>query len=117
MTTTKKLLEGDTSRPGTRPPLDMEGTFRELAEQWHRETDYLSSISKKINHPAYRAIIDMGNPVVPLLLRELRDRPGLWFEALKKITGETPVPAEAKSDPRQAREAWLRWGQEKGLIE
>ncbi len=117
MTTTNNILDGATSHATTQPPLDREAEFRGLVEQWHRETDYLSSISRKINHPAYRAIIDMGKPVVPLILRELRDRPGLWFEALKAITGETPVLVEAKSDPRQAREAWLKWGQEKGLIE
>jgi hypothetical protein len=100
-----------------RLPCDVEREFRELAEKWREETGFSSSVTKKMNHPAYRAIVEMGQPVVPYLLRELRDRPALWFEALKTITGQSPVPVEANSDPRQAREEWLKWGRAKGLIE
>jgi Zn-dependent peptidase ImmA (M78 family) len=109
-------IEAEHGQPA-RPSEDIEREFRELAERWGRETGYFSSVSKKLNHPAYRAIIEMGERAVPWILRELRDRPALWFEALKAITGQTPVPAGAQSDPRQAREAWLKWGREKGLIE
>jgi hypothetical protein len=64
-----------------------EAEFSEFVEQWHKETDYLSSNSKKIEHPAHRAIIDLGKLFVPLILKELWDRPELWFEVLKAITG------------------------------
>jgi hypothetical protein len=97
-------------------PGDVEARFQEHANRWHKETGSLSSVSKKLNHPAYLAVIAMGEPVLPFLLRELRDRPALWFEALKAITGQTPVPVGDQSNPRRAREAWLKWGQEKGLI-
>lgn len=47
-----------------------------------------------ISHPAYRGVIALGQPVVPLLLRELEPEPVHWFEALKAITDEDPVPRE-----------------------
>jgi hypothetical protein len=97
-------------------PSDLEEQFRELTERWHKETGAISSVTEILNHPAYLAIIGMGEQVLPLLLRELRDRPALWFKALKAITRQTPVPASDRSNPKRAREAWLQWGQEKGLI-
>ncbi len=77
----------------------------------------LSSMSKKLAHPAYQKIIALGEPAIPLILRELRDRPGFWFEALKAITRQSPVPPDERTDARQVRERWLNWGKEKRYIE
>jgi hypothetical protein len=94
-----------------------EAAFRLLAEQWRRETGMHSSITRKVRHPAYQRIIQMGAPAVPLILQELRDRPGYWFAALRAITGQTPVQAADRADPSRARQAWLKWGKEQGLVE
>jgi hypothetical protein len=91
----------------------IEQAFHDLAEQWRRETAMCSSIAKKVEHAAYRKIIAMGEQVLPLILRELRDRPGYWFEALKAISRQSPVGANERADPKKVREAWLQWG--KGL--
>jgi hypothetical protein len=88
--------------------------FTALAEQWRRETQHLSQISKKVTNERYLRIVGMGPPVVPLLLEALRDRPAYWFVALKSTANVDPVPAGAS--PSQAREAWLQWGATKGLI-
>lgn len=95
----------------------VDAKFSELAERWREETGMLASVSRILKHDAYQEIIRMGEPALPCILRELRDRPNLWFPALKAIVGESPVPAESRSDPKKAREAWLTWGREKGLIE
>lgn len=55
-----------------------EERFQVLAEEWHEATDFLSSRSKRINHPAYLQIIRMGEAAVPYILRDLRDRGGDW---------------------------------------
>ena len=94
-----------------------EAMFRELADQWRRETGVYSSISKKVQHPAYLRMIALGEEALPLILRELRDRPGYWFPALQAIANENPVPVGEHADPKKARAAWLQWGQERGLIE
>ena len=95
---------------------DPDEEFQILAEVWRRETGMLSSMTKKLEHPAYQKIIAMGPTAVPLILKELVDRPGHWYEALKAIVGESPVPAEEQSDIKKVREAWLNWGRERGYI-
>ena len=75
-----------------------------------------SSLSKKFQHPAYRQIVGMGDKALPWILRELQDRPGHWFEALRAIARKSPVPSEDRADPKKARAAWLKWGKDRGLI-
>jgi hypothetical protein len=100
------------------PPIETaEEQFRELADQWVSETGMHSSMSKKLSHPAYQAIIGMGQKALPLILRELRDRPNHWFTALREIARESPVAESNRSDPMAARAAWLEWGKEKGFID
>src|SRR5690349_19106937 len=41
-------------------------TFRELAQVWSEQTAGLSSLDDVLAHPAYRAIVTMGESVVPL---------------------------------------------------
>jgi purine-nucleoside phosphorylase len=54
---------------------EIETTFLELAEQWRQETGMLSVTSKMSMHPAYQRIIGMGQPVIPLIMRELKREP------------------------------------------
>jgi hypothetical protein len=89
--------------------------FIALAENWKRDTKHVSLISRKILHPAYLRIIGMGQPALPFILRELRDRPGHWFVALRAIDNVDPVPAGAS--PEEARELWLRWGRAANLLD
>lgn len=102
---------------GSGPDAEAEQEFRRLADLWRKETGMLSSVSRKLQHPAYRQIIGMGDKALPWILRELRDRPGLWFEALKTIARQSPVPPEDRADPKKARAAWLKWGKDRGLIQ
>ena len=90
--------------------------FEELALSWSSETAHLSSPMKVIAHPAYRQIIGLGPPVLPLLLRDLKETRRFWFPALNAITGENPVPADAAGDIRGMAEAWIEWGRERGLM-
>ena len=41
---------------------------------------------------AFLEIIKLGERVIPLMLRDLQERPRLWVWALPVITGENPVP-------------------------
>jgi hypothetical protein len=95
---------------------DLTESFPALAERWRRETGMLSSATKKVKHPAYLKIIELGSPAIPLILREMQSTPGHWFEALKTITGESPIPANERADMKRATEAWLKWGKERGYL-
>ncbi|MDZ8187073.1 MAG: hypothetical protein RMX96_19775 [Nostoc sp. ChiSLP02] len=93
---------------------EIETEFRELAEQWRRETGMLSVISKISMHPAYQRIIGMGQPVVPLIMRELEREPDHWFWALNAITRANPVKPEQRGRLQQMAQAWIEWGKANG---
>src|SRR6266446_1203675 len=74
------------------PAETVEDRFRRLETVWTAETGYLSSYTDIVEHPAFREIIRLGEAVVPLMLRDLEERPRLWVWALPEITGVDPVP-------------------------
>jgi hypothetical protein len=90
--------------------LSLNDRFRHLAIKWKSERKPVSSVNRLVDHPAYREIIDMGKPAVPLILDELKKEPDHWFVALNKITGVDPVPVEDRGNLPKMAEAWLRWG-------
>lgn len=94
----------------------MELLFNALTKEWYRETSMFSSISKKVMHPAYQQIIGMGEQAVPLILHELQRRPAHWFEALRAITGDSPVPPEHAGIVRIMAADWIEWGKRRGYI-
>ncbi|MCI0641718.1 MAG: hypothetical protein L0Y72_32030 [Gemmataceae bacterium] len=94
----------------------LENEFRTLAERWKEACALLSSTSAMIAHPAYQSIIELGQPAVPLLLRELKKEPVHWFEALKAITGEDPVKPSDWGNISGMASAWLDWGRSRNLV-
>ena len=94
----------------------IEKRFHTLAKQWKAACAFSSSTSEMVAHPSYQAIIEMGQPVVPLLLQELEKAPVHWFEALKAITGEDPVPIEDWGKIPAMTFAWLAWGRSRNSI-
>src|SRR5437899_8101467 len=94
--------------PPTAPSAEtVEERLRRLEATWTAETGYLSSYTDIVEHPAFREIISMGEPVVPFLLRDLAERPRLWVWALPEITGEDPVPPGEGGNIARMSEAWL----------
>ncbi len=91
-------------------------TVKTLADAWRAETQFESSLTNITDHPAYRAIIDLGTEVLPILLNELRRDAAPWFTALREITGEDPVQPNQRGDMRSMADAWLRWGRQRRLI-
>lgn len=97
-------------------PPDLAIRFRELAEEWWGAVRFSSSPTVVYEHPAYRAIIDLGPAVVPLLLSDLSEARRPWFVALEELTGEDPVPLDNHSRPGISATCWLDWGHERGLV-
>jgi hypothetical protein len=94
----------------------LENEFYTLTQRWKQACGLLSSTSTMVAHPAYLAIIELGQPVVPLLLRELEKEPVHWFEALKAITGEDPVSPKDWGNISAMASAWLAWGRSRNLL-
>ena len=90
--------------------------FRRLRDQWHDRTRFVSSATDMIADPAYQAIIDLGETIVPFLLKELQTSPNHWFAALNAIMHENPVQPEDHGNVAAMTQAWLRWGRSKGVI-
>lgn len=90
--------------------------FMKLTERWKRDRSVTSSAARMANHPAYLRIIGMGPRAIPFLLEELRRGPDHWFVALHAITGEDPVPVDARGRLPQMADAWLAWGEKEGYI-
>lgn len=92
----------------------LNGQFLRLAAEWKSATAGLASPRAIAEHPAYRQIIALGQPALPLIFRDLQDNGGWWYPALRTLTGANPVPEYARGKPPLNDEAWLRWGRENG---
>ncbi len=93
--------------------------FENLVNQWHKETGGLSDVHKRLANNNYRAIIDLGWPVVPILIQELKsDDPEMWGPALREITGESVVidPSDYGSLNVTA-EKWIELATTRGWVE
>ena len=101
--------------PASREQADVESLFHTLASRWESETAAHSSVSQIALNPAYQQIIGLGTAVIPLILRELRQRPNHWFWALRAITGEDPIQPEQRGNMREMTSAWLQWGENAAL--
>lgn len=95
---------------------DVEEVFNALMDKWRGETEHMSSTSDILLHPAHFKITGLGPKAVPLLLRELRDRPYHLFSALSAITREDLEIPEGKGRVKRLTEAWLAWGRQRGYL-
>lgn len=86
----------------------IEAKFRKLVDQWRAESEHLSSAKSAMALDSYRQIVKMGQPVVRLILLELKERPHFWFGALREITGAKELGKNFKF--KEAIAAWLKWG-------
>ena len=93
---------------------NIEQRFRRLEAEWIAATGHLSSTTRLVAHPAFREIVALGAAVVPVMLRDLQERPRLWVWALAEITGADPVPASDRGDIARMTEAWLSWAHRNG---
>src|SRR5436309_346818 len=93
--------------PRVPPTEGVEQRFRRLETEWKADTEFLSDAGKIVNHPAFKAIIALDEPVVPFMLRDLQAHPSLWVWALPEITGANPVAAADGGNIRKMTDAWL----------
>lgn len=103
-------------RPSASSELErLEERFQRLASVCLAETAFCSSSDDLVAHPAFREIVEMGWPIIPVLLRALeQQRTGHWHRALFRITGVDPVAPTDRGNIQKAAQAWLRWGKEHG---
>lgn len=93
---------------------ELEERFHALAEEWKRDTQLESSVSRIAMHPSYQKIIAMGQRAIGFILRDLQRQPHHWFWALRAIASESPVPPAARGNIHLMARAWLDWGRNRG---
>ena len=91
--------------------------FDRLADEWEAGRPRGADVAQMAAHPAYQAIIAMGEPAVPWILDRMAAKPDHWFIALHAITGASPVAPENRGRLKEMTAAWLKWGQEQGYRE
>lgn len=97
--------------------LERRAHFQQWCKEWKHETALQSSPDRICSNKSYLKILTLGKAAVPLILSELQREPAHWFFLLEILTDEDPVsPADAHSFKR-VREAWLKWGIEKKLLD
>jgi hypothetical protein len=101
--------------PAQKPPLvppieSVEQRFRRLEAQWKADTLVLSDPGKIMGHPAMRAIIAMGQDVVPLILVPRpnwhrpfwRKGPEFWKNSFTRVRDSVVGYAPIRSNPARA---------------
>jgi hypothetical protein len=97
---------------------ELEIIFKGLSKKWREATGGYSLTYRRFAHPTYLSLLVFAEnnkeEIIPLILRELKDRPDWWFEALKFLTNADPTK---KGDNfTEAAKAWLKWGVGRKLI-
>lgn len=90
--------------------------FLRLSAQWKTDTEFVSSVTEMVTHPAYLRIIAMGEDALPLILAELQHAPDHWFCALEAIAQNNPVPFADRGKVKRMAEHWLNWARKKKII-
>lgn len=93
-----------------------EHIFNSLSKKWKKQTLPLSDLVRITENESYKSIIDLGEVVVPFILRDLEKTYSYWFTALEKITEQNPVSDEDFGDIPQMTKVWLDWGRKKNKI-
>jgi predicted GTPase len=90
-----------------------ENKFWDLIRQWEYDTRHNSSAAQKFGHPSINAVIQMGQEVIPLVLKAMKDNYHLTF-VLHKLTGEWPVKDEYAGNGSKIIECWQKWANKHG---
>jgi GAF domain-containing protein len=95
---------------------DIEQEFTKLADAWKEETRLFPILSDRFRNSNYCKIIELGENVVPYLIRELSRRPDHWFFALESILKLSPVKDEERGKISCMVKAWIDWGGKQGYV-
>jgi len=94
----------------------LEEKFQKLKKRWIKETMFMSSTTDIVYNKHYQSIIKMGEKVVPIILKDMKDEPNWWFWALASITEEDPTTVDICGDLQKLTQVWLKWGEQNGYL-
>jgi hypothetical protein len=92
--------------------------FEDASDSLIADTTWTSALSEITTHPKFLDIVSGGDVALKEILQRMKkgETHLQWFPALKRISGDDPVPPEARGKIPLMTEAWLRWGEQKGFL-
>lgn len=90
-----------------------ENKFWDLVRQWEYDTRNISSANQILGHSSVGQIIQMGQEVIPLVLKAMGENYHFTF-ILHKLTGEWPVKEEFKGNGPRIINCWRKWARKHG---
>jgi hypothetical protein len=94
----------------------IESTILHELDKWMEEIGPISDVKEMVSQPAYRRIVALGEPAVPVILRHLNREPSLLAWALFDITRINPVRPPDYGNIEGITKAWLKWGKKNKYI-
>ncbi len=99
--------------------VDLRNNFEKMAANWRQATSNFSLNMRRFTHPTYQVMMHAlrkadSRAVISLILNELRNRPDMWFEALKEFSGFDAASGATTFDDAIA--AWVAWGKKEKYI-
>ena len=115
---TLKLPAPEVAEPSEHEGFATEDEHAEFhARRWLEDRPRGAEVHIMCAHRDYQAVIRIGEPAVPALIRMLQERPDNWFIALHAITGASPVIIEDRGSIPMMTRQWLDWAERNGYIE
>ena len=71
--------------------ISLKDKFEKLTYEWKIRYGMLSVGEIIYNNEYYKAIINLGKDVLPLMIEDMRSHKRQWFDAFEKITGTWPT--------------------------
>ena len=98
--------------------MNLASKFDELIRQWERDTLFHSNLHFYQEHPAFKEIVALGEPVLPLIFQKLEKGSSFISLAIPEITGERlDVVEELVGKTAAQRDLWLEWGRNRGYLQ
>lgn len=95
---------------------DLVERFNTLKQQWIDDTHFKSNVFSTTSHPAYLQILSYGQPMIPILLNDMKENRTHWFFALSDLTGAHPIREENRGKVDRMIEDWVVWGEHEGYL-
>lgn len=96
---------------------DLEARFEELGRQWSEEASYHSNPDFVRNNAPYRELLQMGDAIIPYVIRKIEIRPLPWLHLLYDLAPENPTQPQDSGNIYLIRHRWIEWARKKRYFE
>lgn len=88
---------------------NLELKFNQLKNKWLENYSFHSNPNLLYNNEYYNAIINIGEPIIPILIEDLNENNTNWLHALYSITGVNPIKPGNEGYFDKMKKDWNEW--------